>query len=122
MADPKAPNPILAEKQAMFAKQRARVETEKPLTSQQQAAFARSLVARLEKNARPEGPARITMASAGVLKEDPLPRTAHEPERIGGCFSDIHDETKRNEGAHEEKIEADTETAIPTEDYEAPFG
>jgi hypothetical protein len=120
MAESK-PNPILLEKQAMFAKQRARVEKEKPLNAQQQAAFANQLLARLEKNATPIGPARVSMANAGPLP--PPERLPHEqePTRIGGCFSDIAD---GNEGAHETESETEdaTEEATYQEDDEVPFG
>lgn len=111
----KPPNPILLEKQAMFAKQASRNEHDKPLKGSQQAAFGRALLARLDQSARPLGPARVTMACAGVLEHDRIPGST-DPEPIGGCFSDLIDD--RNEGAHE-KEEIETEDAHEDEE---PFG
>lgn len=118
MSDKPDPGRALREeKQRMFADQAARRERAKPLHDKNQAGFARALLARLDQISA-STPTRIVLNGppAGAMT-DPIVRS---PERIGGCFSDIHDDQARNEGAHEKEIE--TEEAAIEEDDEVPFG
>lgn len=87
MPESKPPNPILVEKQQMFAKQEAARVRENPLAVKQQVAFGRALLAKLEKTPNRHEPARVTMSGPPPLADDVIPVETSEP--IGGCFADI---------------------------------
>jgi hypothetical protein len=87
----KPKNPLLSEKQAMFAKQADREERAKPLSNLEQVGYARALLLQLDKRAMPPSPARITMSGPPPLANDRIESSA-QPEPIGGCFSDLVDE------------------------------
>ena len=90
MPESKTPNPILVEKQEMFARQEAKRIRDNPLATKQQAAFGRALLAKLEKTPNRHEPARVTMSGPPPLANDAIPSETSEP--IGGCFADIAEE------------------------------
>ncbi len=95
------------EKQRMFAEQTARRERDKPLKEPNQLVYARTLLARLE-TVNPNLPTRIRLDGPppGAI-DDPIVKV---PERIGGCFADVLDDIKKQQGAYEKEIEAEAET------------
>src|SRR5258708_35102710 len=90
MDEKKPPNPVLVEKQQMFAAQESRREQANPIRPSQAAAFGRALLARLEKTPNRHEPARVTMSGPPPLADDVIPNETSEP--LGGCFADIAEE------------------------------
>ena len=90
---PPAGAELRAEKERMLAEQEARRQRAAPLTYKHQANFAKALLAKLEGVSSSAGPARVAMSAPPPLANDHIPASA-DPEPVGGCFADIHDDTK----------------------------